>query len=91
MEPQTGISYAALEDLAAELDDRDYEGRLVTPPGRPPFLHVRNRHANVLAEDIYAGHGAYWYSWAERIAPVECPSIAAGKIAQVLRAVGTPQ
>lgn len=47
--------------------------------------------ANVLAEDIYADHGAYWYSWAERIAPVDCPAIAAGKIAQVLHAAGLPQ
>jgi hypothetical protein len=91
MEEQTRTNYAALEELAAELHGGDYEARLVTPPGMPPFLHVRNRHASVLAEDIYAGHGAYWYSWAERIAPVECPAIAASKIAQVLRAAGIPQ
>jgi hypothetical protein len=91
MEQQTGTDYAALEDLAAEFHGGDYEARLITPPGRPPFLHVRNRHASVLAEEIYAGHGAYWYSWAEPIAPLECPAIAADKVAQVLRAASTPQ
>lgn len=86
-----GENLSDLEKLAAELDGQDFEARLAAFHDRVPFLHVRNRHAAVLTEDIYAAHGAFWYSWAERIAPVECPSIAAAKIAQVLRTTGRQQ
>lgn len=90
MEQQTGSNHIALENLASQFDGDRYEARLVTAPGRVSHLHVRNRHAGVLSEDIYAGHGHFWFSWAERIAPVECASIAAEKIARVLRAEASP-
>jgi hypothetical protein len=49
-------------------------------------LRVTNRAAPQLSEDVYAGGGWYWYSWAERIAACDDPGAAAGKVAQVLRA-----
>jgi hypothetical protein len=44
---------AELAKLAAELDVRAYEIRLVASQGRRPYLHVRNRAADVLTEDVY--------------------------------------
>ncbi len=78
---------AELEKLAAELDGQAYEARLVTPHGRRPYLHVRNRAAGVLTENIYASDGFYWWGWAERIAPVAEVSGAAAVIMRVLRAL----
>jgi hypothetical protein len=49
-------------------------------------LRVTSRCAPQLAEDVYAGRGFYWYSWAERIASCDDPSGAAAKVARVLHA-----
>lgn len=78
-----------LERLAAELPAGEYDSRLVIAAGKRPRLHVRNHTATVLAEDIVVHDGWFWYSFAERIAPVSEPIEAAGKIARVLRAVGS--
>ncbi len=80
-----------LDKLAAAVNGSDYEARLVAPPGRRPYLHVRNRHAGVLTENIYAGDGCYWWGWAERIAPLSDVAAAAEIVMRVLRAVGTGQ
>ncbi len=79
-----------LEKLAAELDGQVYEVRLVTSQGRRPYLHVRNRHAGVLTENIYCGDGFYWFGWAERIAPVAEVATAAQIIMRVLQALDPP-
>jgi hypothetical protein len=76
-----------LESLAAELSAREYHASLVTAAGRRPRLHVRNRSAGVLTEDVVIEAGWFWYSWCERIAPVTDVPAAAGKIARVLRVV----
>jgi hypothetical protein len=76
-----------LESLAAELPAADYHARLVVADGRRPYLHVRNRCAGVLAEDVLVEAGWFWYSFAERIAPVTDVAGAAGKIARLLRTV----
>jgi hypothetical protein len=76
-----------LERLAAELPDGEYHARLVVADGRRPHLHVRNRNAGVLSEDVLVEAGWFWYSFAERIAPVTQVQAAAGKIARVLRTV----
>ncbi len=78
----------ALEKLAAELNGPAYEAHVVTGQGRQPFLHVRNRHATVLSEDIYAANGWFWFGWAERIARLPDVAAAAQRVAHVLRALG---
>ena len=81
------VGTAELEELAAELDARRYEARLVAHEGRRPFVHVRNRRAGVLTENIYAGDGWFWFGWAERIAAVSDVAAAAEAVARVLRVV----
>ncbi|SRR6266536_2078911 len=80
-----------LQMLAAEINCGDYEARLVATTGSRPHLRVRNRHAGVLRENIYAGDGWFWFGWAERVAPVTDVTGAARKITQVLRAVDVRQ
>jgi hypothetical protein len=76
-----------LETLAAELNQGDYEARLVTPQGRRPFVHVRNRRAGMLTENIYAGDGSFWWGWAERFADAADVAGAAQIVMRVLRAL----
>jgi hypothetical protein len=49
-------------------------------------LRVASKHADQLSEDIYAGRGHYWWSWAEPISPLTDPAAAAAKVARVLHA-----
>lgn len=86
---QAGAS-GALKQLAACFSPDHYRATLVTRPGQPPCLTVTNRHATLLTEDIYAGHGWYWWPWAERLAPVTDPATAAARITRVLRARAEP-
>ncbi len=80
---------ADLEKLAAGLDRRDYAVSLVTTAGRRPHLHITNRDAAMLTENIYCDGQWYWFGWAERIAPVSQVAEAAEKITRVLRALDT--
>ncbi len=73
-----------LEKLAAEVNGGDCEARVVTPRGRRSFVHVRNRRAGALTENIYAGDGWYWWGWCERIGPVTDPPAAARAVARVV-------
>lgn len=75
-----------LERLAAELDSSTF-AMVVIRQGQVPCLRVVNRRAPQLSEDIYAGRGWYWWSWAERLAGLGDPAGAAAKVARVLRAV----
>jgi len=81
---------AALERLAAALDSRDYATTLLTSHGQTPRLTVVSRLTTALAEDIYAGNGWYWWSWAEKLAPIADVPAAARKIATVLRTIPEP-
>lgn len=79
-----------LEALAADLKGRGFT-TAITPDGRYPSVRVVNRTTAQLSEQVYAapapdGSVWFWWSWAERIAPVEEPGAAAGKIAHVLAA-----
>jgi hypothetical protein len=87
--PQPADARAALEALAAALDPGDYATTLTTGDGRPPYLTVTNRHAQ-LGDDIYADHQAFWWSWAEQIAAVDDPAAAARKVTTVLRTAPAP-
>jgi hypothetical protein len=78
---------ADLEKLAAGLDRQQYAVTLVTSAGRRPHLHITNRAATALTENIYSGDGWFWFGWAERIAPVREVAQAVEKITRVLRAL----
>jgi hypothetical protein len=80
---------AALVALAAALDPRDFVTTLTTGPGRRPCLSVASRHAQI-GDDICADHRGYYWSWAERIAPLTDPHAAASKITTVLRTTPRP-
>ena len=87
-DPDTGPGpgqRAALVRLAAALDPRDFAVTLTISPGRRPRLAVTSRHA-AIGDDITADHRAYYWSWAECIAPTSDPATAAQKITSVLRA-----
>jgi hypothetical protein len=73
-----------LEKLAAELSARGFETRLLTTESRVPSLSVTNPQATALSEDVVAGDGWLWWSWAERITPVTDISGAADAITRVL-------
>ena len=90
--PSTGdttTQQAALERLAAALDPHDYTTTLVCGQNRTPQLIVTSRHAD-FGDDIYADHRSYWWSFAERIAPVNDSQAAARKITSVLRTAPEP-
>lgn len=78
---------ADLEKLAAELIARGYQADVRTPEGKLPYLDVRNPNATVLAERVYAQAGAFWFSWAEKIADSDQIAVTAGILVRVLRAV----
>jgi hypothetical protein len=80
---QAGIE--CLEKLAEQLDSGDFATRIVTERrGQWPSLHVTNRRAGMLSEDIFAGPDAFWWGWAERIAPLADIPAAAVTVARVL-------
>jgi len=76
----------ALEKLAAELAARGFETRLSVPQGHVPSLAVTNPQATALSETVVAGEDWYWWSWAEKVAPVADASEAAAVISRVLSA-----
>jgi hypothetical protein len=80
----TDPEQAELERLATELAPHGLHAELCTPPGKLPYLHVRNPQATVLNERIYAQAGAYWYSWAQKLTDTDDPADAAQTLARVL-------
>jgi hypothetical protein len=78
---------ANLDRLAAELDPGTFAAVIVRS-GRSACLRISNRRASQLTEDVYAGRGFYWWSWAERIGGCDDPADAAAKVTRVLRAAG---
>src|SRR5260370_38590397 len=84
MTESDSVGTAALEKLATELDGQTYVAQLVTPQGRRPYLHVRNRAAGVLTENVYAGDGVSWWGWAQRSRPVSQGGAAGGAVARSL-------
>jgi hypothetical protein len=80
--PEAGT--AALEKLGAELGGRGFQTRLMTPDGQMPSLQVTNPQVTALSESVVVGEGWFWWSWAERIAPVGDVSGAAEAVTRVL-------
>jgi len=82
---------ACLDALAAHMHARGWTAYIGTPAGRLAFLSVHNPHDRAECRDIIAAPGGdhwwYWFSWAERIAPVHAPATAAEAI---IRAVQRP-
>lgn len=77
-----------LEVLAADLNVRGFT-TTITSDGRYPSVRVVNSTTAQLSEQVYAAPASdgsvwFWWSWAERIAPVRQPGTAAAKIAHVL-------
>ena len=85
--PENDIT--ALEQLATALEPLGYQTRLVNPAPEIPWLEVSNPRARVLSERILVQSGWFWWSWAERLAPVTDAATAAASIARVLRTVDT--
>jgi len=81
-------STSDLEKLALALDGAVFAAGVVAHAGRRPYLHVRNRDAGVLTENIYCDGAFFWWGWAERVAPVTDVVVAAEIVMRVLRAVG---
>src|SRR5947207_1084852 len=74
--------------LAENLAGRGFAAR-ITQAGQRAFVNVANRSVPQLAETVYAapaqdGAWWFWWSWADRIAPVSEIETAAFKIAYVL-------
>jgi hypothetical protein len=86
----SGIAAAAerLGDLADNLDRRSFTAQLVTGSCYP-YVNVANRVTSALCETIYAapardGSWWFWWSWTDRIAPVEDVEATASRIYGVL-------
>jgi hypothetical protein len=82
---------ASLDGLAAQLRDRGWTAYINTAPGRIPRLFVQDPHKRAKCADVIAvpsgpaGDSWYWFSWAERIAPVRAPGAAADAIIRTFR------
>jgi hypothetical protein len=81
-----GDPIARLDVLAAHLRTRGWTTYINTPAGRLASLFVQDPHRRAECGDILAapdgttGDWWYWFSWAERIAPVHPPAAAADAI-----------
>ena len=78
-----------LEALGADLSSRGFM-TTVMEGGGPSCVHVVSRAATQLSENVYAapaddGSLWFWWSWAERIAPIGHVEVTADKVARVLR------
>jgi hypothetical protein len=84
-----GIAF--LDVLAAQLRARGWTAYVSTPAGRPAVLSVPDPHVRAEWSYIIAAPGGadgdwwYWFSWAERIAPVHAPGAAADAIIRALQ------
>jgi len=82
---------ACLDVLAAHLRARGWTTYINTPDGRLAFLFVQGPHHRAESGDIIAiadsttGDWWYWFSWAQRIAPVHPPAAAADAIIAACR------
>jgi len=82
---------ACLDALAAQMRARGWTAYISTPAGRLAFLSVQDRHDRAEGGDIIAAPGGttgdwwYWFSWAERIAPVNAPATATDAIIRAVQ------
>jgi hypothetical protein len=78
--------YDNAREADVETPARGLETRLTAHEGRVPSLTVTNPKAAALTENVMAGDGSLWWSWAERIAAVTDVAAAADAITRVLAA-----
>ena len=85
-----GIAY--LDVLAAQIRARGWTAYISAPAGRVASLFVQDRRDDrAYGTDIIAAPGGtaddwwYWFSWAERIAPVHAPGAAADAVIGALQ------
>jgi hypothetical protein len=83
---QEGGGLACLDALAAQLHARGWTSYINAPAGRLTSLVVQDprdraeRGGIIAAPAGPAGTWWYWFSWAERIAPVNAPAAAADAV-----------
>lgn len=81
---------AYLEELVHALDDCGLVARVVQTRSGPAFLRVVNPDAASLTENVTCAPAPetrehyFWWSWGERLHPVDDPGTAARKVARVL-------
>jgi hypothetical protein len=81
---------AQVEALAHELSRRGFATTVTTGDGRRhPCVRVVNRDAAHMQEDVYAAPGtdgqwSFWWSWADKIGPIDDIETAAAAISYVL-------
>jgi hypothetical protein len=84
----------AFLDVLAQLRDRGWTAYINTAPGRVPRLFVQDPRERAECGDVIAvpsgpaGDSWYWFSWAERIAPIRAPGAAADAIIRTFRRPG---
>ena len=83
---------ACLDVLAAHMHARGWTAYINAPAGRLACLFVHDPHdEHAHGSDIVAAPGGtngdwwYWFSWAERIAPVHAPEAAADTVISALQ------
>jgi hypothetical protein len=82
------IAAKVLDDLAVDLDRRGFSVQVFRADGKLRMA-VQNRSISHLSDSVYAApaeDGAWWlwWSWADRLAPIDEIESAAFKIAYVL-------
>ena len=84
-------SLAYLDALAEELTARWWTAYVTSLPGRPARLFVQNPNDRAMCADVIAaaesvtGDWWFWFGWAERIALVDTPGVAAAVIVTELQ------
>lgn len=87
--PRTDIATKGLEALGEVLSNRGFIATVMAGGG-PPCVRVISRETSHLSENIYAAPATdgslwFWWSWAEKLAPIADVSATADKLAAVLR------
>jgi hypothetical protein len=88
---QVGDGIACLDVLGTQMDARGWTAYINTPAERLASLFVQDPRDRAEYGDIIAapdgttGEWWYWFSWAERIAPVRAPAAAADAIIRAFR------
>lgn len=85
------LSVGHLERLAGEFRAAGWRTTLTISRDRWPYLHVVNPRFRALNDDVIAAPDAagrwwFWWSWAERIAPVADLGPVAARVGRVLAA-----
>jgi hypothetical protein len=82
---------ACLDVLAAQLHARGWTAYITMPAGRLAALSVQDPYDRAQWSDVIAAAGGpagdwwYWFSWAERIGPINAPAAAAEVIIRALQ------